>query len=52
MLSKLMENLPSLFGQDYPQVLTHGDFSVTNILVDENEFEITGIVDWIWTSSS
>jgi aminoglycoside phosphotransferase (APT) family kinase protein len=46
MLSKLIENLPLLFNQDYPQVLTHGDFSVTNILVDENKFEITGIVDW------
>ena len=46
MLSKLIENLPSLFSQDYSQVLTHGDFSVTNILVDENKFEITGIVDW------
>ncbi|KAK7429722.1 hypothetical protein QQZ08_003748 [Neonectria magnoliae] len=46
MLSQLIESLPSLFSQDYPQVLTHGDFSVTNILVDENKFEITGIVDW------
>ncbi|KAF4439742.1 Mus38-like protein [Fusarium austroafricanum] len=46
MLSKLIEILPSLFSQDYPQVLTHGDFSVTNILVDEDKFEITGIVDW------
>ncbi|KAM5347022.1 hypothetical protein ACJ41O_010027 [Fusarium nematophilum] len=46
MLSKLIESLPSLFSQDYPQVLTHGDFSVTSILVDENKFEITGIVDW------
>ncbi|KAM3452573.1 hypothetical protein MY3296_004462 [Beauveria thailandica] len=45
-LSKLLETLPSLFSQDYPQALTHGDFSVTNILVDENKFEITGIVDW------
>ncbi|KAH7175791.1 hypothetical protein EDB81DRAFT_23763 [Dactylonectria macrodidyma] len=46
MLSKLVESLPSLFSQDYPQFLTHGDFSVTNILVDENNFEITGAVDW------
>lgn len=46
MLSKLVENLPLLFSQDYPQVLTHNDFSVTNILIDENEFDITGIVDW------
>ncbi|KAK2009982.1 hypothetical protein LZ32DRAFT_639672 [Colletotrichum eremochloae] len=46
MLSRLIENLPSLFSPDYPQVLTHGDFSVTNILVDDDKFEITGIVDW------
>lgn len=45
-LSQLLETLPSLFSQDHPQALTHGDFSVTNILVDENKFEITGIVDW------
>ena len=49
MLSRLIEILPSLFSQDYPQVLTHGDLSVTNILVDENTFEITGIVDWSLT---
>lgn len=46
MLPKLVESLPSLFCQDYPQVLTHGDFSETNILVDEDTFEIVGIVDW------
>ncbi|KAI1753673.1 hypothetical protein F4782DRAFT_539380 [Xylaria castorea] len=46
LLSKLIGNLPSLFSQNYPQVLTHGDFSVTNILIDENTFEITGIVNW------
>ncbi|KAL7922790.1 kinase-like domain-containing protein [Trichoderma austrokoningii] len=46
MVSELIETLPLLFSQDYPQVLTHGDFSVTNILVDETSFEITGIVDW------
>ena len=45
-LLKLMEDLPLLFSQVYPQVLTHGDFSVTNILVDEINFEITGIVNW------
>ncbi|KAI1822190.1 hypothetical protein F4861DRAFT_541176 [Xylaria intraflava] len=45
-LPRLTENISSLFSQDYPQVLTHGDLSVTNILVDENKFEITGIVDW------
>ncbi|GAP89016.1 putative protein kinase-like domain [Rosellinia necatrix] len=46
LVSKLVGNLPVLFHQDYPQVLTHGDFSVTNILIDEGTFEITGVVDW------
>ncbi|KAI0468719.1 hypothetical protein F4859DRAFT_490108 [Xylaria cf. heliscus] len=46
MLSKLIEFLPSLFSQNYPQVLTHNDFSVTNILIDQDNFEITGIIDW------
>ncbi|KAI1180211.1 hypothetical protein F4777DRAFT_574492 [Nemania sp. FL0916] len=45
-VSRLTERLPSLFGQNYRQALTHNDFSVTNILVDEESFEITGIVDW------
>ncbi|KAL2280906.1 hypothetical protein FJTKL_12216 [Diaporthe vaccinii] len=45
-LSGLIDSLTSLFEQDYPQVLTHGDFSITNILVDEDSFEITGVVDW------
>ncbi|UZP40126.1 hypothetical protein NXS19_007942 [Fusarium pseudograminearum] len=45
-LSKLIEALPSIFAKDYPQVLTHNDFSVTNILVNEDTLKITGIVDW------
>ncbi|KAL4962063.1 aminoglycoside phosphotransferase family protein [Aspergillus stella-maris] len=35
-----------LFDEDYSAVLTHGDLSHANILVDEDTFEITGIVDW------
>ncbi|KAI1104785.1 hypothetical protein F4804DRAFT_306337 [Jackrogersella minutella] len=46
MLSELIGHLPSLFAQNYPRVLTHNDFSLMNILVDENTFEITGIIDW------
>ncbi|OJD10568.1 hypothetical protein AJ78_08462 [Emergomyces pasteurianus Ep9510] len=43
---ELERSLPTFFGQEYPQVLTHGDLSRTNILVDEDTYEITGIVDW------
>ncbi|PLB55749.1 hypothetical protein P170DRAFT_453026 [Aspergillus steynii IBT 23096] len=43
---KHLASLPALFKQTYPQVLTHNDFSQRNILVNEDTFEITGIVDW------
>lgn len=45
-VSELEHSLPILFRQGYPQVLTHGDLSTTNILVHEDTYEITGIVDW------
>ncbi|KAH6700695.1 hypothetical protein BKA61DRAFT_208000 [Leptodontidium sp. MPI-SDFR-AT-0119] len=45
-ISELEYRLPVLFSQEYPQVLTHGDLSRTNILVDKDTYEITGIVDW------
>lgn len=41
MLSELIKTLSLLLCQSYPQVLTHGDLSMTNSLVDENNFEIT-----------
>jgi hypothetical protein len=31
---------------DYPVVVNHGDLIPTNILVDKETWEITGIVDW------
>lgn len=46
----LEQTLPALFASDYPQVLTHGDFSLTNILVSEDTYEITGIIDWSLTA--
>ena len=39
-------SLSNLFSQEYVQVLTHNDLSQTNILISEDNFEITGIVDW------
>lgn len=46
MISELETILPLLFASEYPQVLTHGDFSKTNVLVNPDTYEITGIVDW------
>lgn len=43
-ISELETILPLVF--KYPQVLTHGDFSKTNVLVNPDTYEITGIVDW------
>jgi hypothetical protein len=31
---------------DFPVVLNHGDLIPSNILVDENTWEMTGLVDW------
>ncbi|EOA85209.1 hypothetical protein ACJQWK_06260 [Exserohilum turcicum] len=31
---------------DYPTILNHGDLIPSNILVGENRWEITGVVDW------
>lgn len=45
-INKLEQILPILFSHGYPQVLTHNDLSSTNILVDQETLEITGIVDW------
>ncbi|KAJ5459437.1 hypothetical protein N7530_011381 [Penicillium desertorum] len=45
-ISELETVLPLLFACEYPQVLMHGDFSKTNILVNPDTYEITGIVDW------
>ncbi|KAL5360876.1 hypothetical protein BJX96DRAFT_184860 [Aspergillus floccosus] len=43
---ELERSLPMLFRQTYPQVLTHSDLSQTNILINEETLEITGVVDW------
>lgn len=44
-ISELEYSIPFLFGQTWAQVLTHNDFSQTNVL-DEKTFAITGFVDW------
>lgn len=45
-LPSLIDSLALVFNPDYPQFLTHGDFSITKNLVDEEDFEIMGIIDW------
>lgn len=41
----LEHSLPRVFARGYPQDFTHGDFSQTNILVDEDTYMIIGIFD-------
>ncbi|KAI0154659.1 hypothetical protein GGR57DRAFT_502407 [Xylariaceae sp. FL1272] len=38
--------LPTLFGDAYPKVLTHGDLSWRNFLLDEKTYKLSGIIDW------
>ncbi|KAH9907844.1 hypothetical protein F4778DRAFT_777220 [Xylariomycetidae sp. FL2044] len=45
-IDEIEEVLPELYQQGWPQVLTHHDFSKLNILIDEETFAITGVVDW------
>lgn len=45
-LSELEAILPQLYSSDYPQILAHGDFTKSNVLVNPDTYEITGIVDW------
>lgn len=49
-LTKVRCGLPALFSGDYPLVITHGDLSEMNLLVDPLSGKITGIVDWAETS--
>ncbi|CAJ2507100.1 Uu.00g082860.m01.CDS01 [Anthostomella pinea] len=44
-LNDLEGNLDMLFGPSYPQLLTHGDLGLPNILMDETSGTVTGIVD-------
>ncbi|KAI1264379.1 hypothetical protein F5Y18DRAFT_436795 [Xylariaceae sp. FL1019] len=39
-------SLPKLFADSYPKVLTHGDLSWRNFLLDEKTYRISGIIDW------
>ncbi|KAK7934847.1 hypothetical protein PG985_000342 [Apiospora marii] len=40
------QGLACLYSAAWPQVVTHGDLSQTNILVDPATLSITGLVDW------
>jgi hypothetical protein len=45
-VARVQKKLPALFSGEYPLVLTHGDLSERNILVNPETGEITGIIDW------
>ncbi|KAK8047004.1 hypothetical protein PG996_015068 [Apiospora saccharicola] len=40
------QGLACLYSEAWPQVVTHGDLSQTNILVGPETLAITGLVDW------
>ncbi|KAK8066789.1 hypothetical protein PG997_013536 [Apiospora hydei] len=40
------QGIACLYSGSWPQVVTHGDLSQTNILVDPETLSITGLVDW------
>jgi hypothetical protein len=45
-ISKLLEELPTIFAPTYPLVLNHGDVCEMNILVNLEAGGIIGVVDW------
>lgn len=45
-VSQLQNNLPLLFSEGYPGVLTHGDLSEMNFLVNPETGHLTGVIDW------
>ncbi|PSN75100.1 hypothetical protein BS50DRAFT_671344 [Corynespora cassiicola Philippines] len=46
LVHETLHNLPLLFSSSYPSVLTHADFSETNILIDPATGHLTGVIDW------
>ncbi|KAK8086423.1 hypothetical protein PG994_001397 [Apiospora phragmitis] len=53
-VARIEDSLPALFGHtgEWPKVLTDGDFSKPNVLLNSNTFAITGIFDWVRCSVS
>lgn len=45
-VSKLREELPTIFASTYPLCLTHTDLCQMNVMVDPEVGGITGIIDW------
>ncbi len=45
-VSQLRNNLPLLLSEGYPGVLTHGDLSEMNFLVNPETGHLTGVIDW------
>jgi hypothetical protein len=49
LVDRVLKNLHKLTAPSYPFVLTHGDFSEFNLLLDEMSGAISGVVDWCET---
>jgi aminoglycoside phosphotransferase (APT) family kinase protein len=41
-----LESIERLTSAPWPHTLTHSDFAAEHILLDENSFEVTGVIDW------
>jgi hypothetical protein len=46
LIDRVLKNLHKLTAPSYPFVLTHRDFSMLNLLLDEVSGAISGVVDW------
>ncbi|TDZ18785.1 hypothetical protein Cob_v008416 [Colletotrichum orbiculare MAFF 240422] len=46
LLSFCLNNLDAAFHAEMPWALTHGDLCDTNIMIDSESGELTGIIDW------
>ena len=45
-ICELRDDLPLILADTYPTVLTHGDLSQMNFLVDPKSGHLTGVIDW------
>lgn len=45
-MDKLIDAVPTLFSNTYPQGIANGNLSQTNVRIHSRTYELSGIVDW------